>query len=251
MFNRQKTMVIAHRGSKGTRPENTLPAFQTAIDDGADGIETDVHLSMDGHLIVIHDEKVDRTTDGSGYVKDLTLAQIKALDAGSWYSKRYRGTRVPTLAEVVQLLIDNHFTGIFNLELKTNKIHYDGIEQLVGDFFKRTPVPFRLVFSSFNKKSVLTMHALMPNAQYAKLFSTNGRQAERMVRQHEADGLHPDIRWVREHRFFLPHMQMRPWTVNSNRDMTYCFKRHFAGIITDYPGRAVALRQQIQGDFHD
>ncbi len=76
------TQIIAHRGSKGTRPENTLAAFNAAINDGADGIETDVHLSKDGHLIIMHDELVDRTTNGSGRIRDLTLAELRQLDAG-------------------------------------------------------------------------------------------------------------------------------------------------------------------------
>ncbi|ERK41888.1 glycerophosphodiester phosphodiesterase family protein [Levilactobacillus brevis ATCC 14869 = DSM 20054] len=247
VFKRQTTQVIAHRGSKGTRPENTLLAFQAALDAGADGIETDVQLSRDGQMVIMHDEKVDRTTNGSGLIKDLTLAQLKQLDAGSHFGREFAGTKIPTLDEVIQLLIADHFSGVFNLELKTNKIPYPGIEQQLATYFTQQPVPFRLVFSSFRAQSLITLRKLYPQAEYAKLFKTAGRQAKQMERHQQVAGLHPDIRWVKAHRFWLPHMQLRPWTVNSPADMAYCFRRHFAGIITDYPARAVALREKIQG----
>ncbi|WP_143462056.1 glycerophosphodiester phosphodiesterase [Levilactobacillus enshiensis] len=247
MFTKQPTQIIAHRGSKGTRPENTLLAFQAALDAGADGIETDVQLSADQQLVIMHDERVDRTTNGEGFIKDLTLTQLKRLDAGSRFSPDYAGTQIPTLDEVIQLLIADNFTGVFNLELKTNKIHYPGIEQRLAAYFEQQPVPFRLVFSSFRAKSILTLRTLYPQAEYAKLFKTAGRQAKLMQRRHQVGGLHPDIHWVKAHRFWLPHAQLRPWTVNSEADMTYCLRHHFAGLITDYPARAVALRTKIQG----
>ena len=121
------TQVIAHRGSKGVRPENTLAAFKKAIEEGADGIETDVHLSKDGEMVIIHDETVDRTTNGTGRVFDHTLAELKQLSAGGSFSGRYQNEKIPTLQEVVDLLIAERYTGIFNLELKTDKFKYPGI----------------------------------------------------------------------------------------------------------------------------
>lgn len=241
------TQIIAHRGSKGTRPENTLPAFAAALTDGADGIETDVHLSKDGHLIIIHDETVERTTNGTGRVTDLTLAQLKRLDAGVKFSQQYRDTSIPTLDEVVQFLIKRHFTGIFNLELKTNKIHYDGIEALVADYFNHQEVPFQLVYSSFYGKSIERLHALQPDAEFDSLFQTKFRPSKRLRSQRLIRGYHPDIRWVRLHWLWLPKAQLRPWTVNSERDMRFCYRHRFAGLITDYPGIAYRVRQTIQG----
>ena len=144
--------------------ENTLPAFIAAIADGADGIETDVHLSRDGQLIIMHDELVDRTTNGTGRIVDHTLAELKQLDAGVKYASAYAGTRIPTLDEVVQLLIQYNFTGIFNLEIKTNKIHYEGIEDLVADYFNHHQVPFTLIYSSFYGKSIERLHVYSPKS---------------------------------------------------------------------------------------
>lgn len=241
------TQIIAHRGSKGTRPENTLPAFNAAIDDGADGIETDVHLSADGHLIIMHDETVDRTTNGTGRIVDQTLAELKRLDAGQKFAAAYAGTKIPTLDEVVQLLIKRQFTGIFNLEIKTNKIHYDGIEVLVADYFNHHPVPFKLVYSSFYGKSIERLHHLQPDVEFDSLFKSKQQTAKRLHAERVILGYHPDIRWVRRHWLLLPKVQLRPWTVNTERDMRFCFRHRFAGLITDYPGLAHRLRLKMQG----
>lgn len=241
------TQIIAHRGSKGTRPENTLLAFQAALDDGADGIETDVHLSKDGHLIIMHDETVDRTTNGTGRIMDLTLAELKQLDAGGSFDPLYAGASVPTLDEVVQLLIQQNFTGIFNLELKTNRIHYDGIETLVADYFNHHEVPFKLVYSSFYGKSIERLHALQPDVEFDSLFQAKQQTAKRLHAEHVVLGYHPDIRWVRLHWLLLPKVQLRPWTVNKERDMRFCYRHRFAGVITDYPGLAHRIRVKVQG----
>ena len=100
------TDIIAHRGSKGTHPENTCIAFREAVRVGAEGIELDVHLSKDGYLIVMHDETVDRTTDGHGEIQQLTLNELKQLDAGSWFQKNPSVQCVPTLEDVLNCLVE-------------------------------------------------------------------------------------------------------------------------------------------------
>ncbi|QEA30693.1 glycerophosphodiester phosphodiesterase [Secundilactobacillus malefermentans] len=241
------TQVIAHRGSKGTRPENTLASFQEAINAGADGIETDVHLSADRQLIIMHDEKVNRTTDGTGLILEKTLAEIKELDAGYKFGSEYRGTKVPTLEEVVDLLIENDFHGVFNLELKTNKIAYIGIEELVTEQLSNRRLPFKIIYSSFNSESIKKMHELNPDSEYAKLFKTGIKRVMLLKKGHLIQGIHPDIKWVKRHKLLLPHILIRPWTVNTEADMAFCFKHKLAGLITDYPKRAIELRKDIQG----
>ncbi|MCT3544476.1 glycerophosphodiester phosphodiesterase family protein [Lentilactobacillus buchneri] len=240
------TKIIAHRGSKGTRPENTLISFQTAIDDGADGLETDVHFSKDHQLIIMHDETVDRTTNGSGRIVDKNLAEIKHLDAGVRFSSEFKGTTVPTLQEVVELLIKDNFTGIFNLELKTNKIQYPGIEKAVFDYFASIDYPFQLIYSSFNAWSLEILNRLDPKLAGAKLFKTAAKQAKTLKKDHLIADFHPDIRWLKRHPFFAPAQNLRPWTVNSTEDMQYCFERNLAAIITDYPARAVQIRSEMR-----
>ncbi|GAK04128.1 glycerophosphoryl diester phosphodiesterase [Geomicrobium sp. JCM 19037] len=121
-------MYIAHRGYSANAPENTVAAFQQAVHKGADGIELDVHRSLDGELIVIHDEWINRTTNGEGKVADMTLGQLKAHDAGSWYSEAYRGEKIPTLSEVFECMPKET---VINVEIKNIPSFYEGIEELV------------------------------------------------------------------------------------------------------------------------
>lgn len=112
-----EAQVCAHRGDVSAAPENTLPAFQSAVAKGAQQIEFDVDLSKDGELVLMHDATVDRTTDGTGKVTDLTFAEIRALDAGSWYGESFKGTQVPTLREALEI-IPKHI--LCNVHLKGN-----------------------------------------------------------------------------------------------------------------------------------
>lgn len=160
------TAIIAHRGSAGTHPENTLPAFMEAVRSGADGIELDVHLTADQQLVVIHDESVDRTTDGKGLIRELTLKEIKDLDAGSWFDEKYQATKISTLQEVLNLLLQMRFRGILCIEIKTNKFHYPGIEEKISQVMTSKEWPFTYWYASFNFESLRIMHEYEPDAQY-------------------------------------------------------------------------------------
>lgn len=133
--------IVAHRGSSGNRPENTLPAFAEAVRVKADIIELDVHLSKDGGLIVMHDETVDRTTNGKGRICDLTVAELKELNAGSWFSEEFQAAKVPTLKEVLDLLAAKNYRGILTIELKTDHYEYEGIEAKVSDLMNSQEWP--------------------------------------------------------------------------------------------------------------
>src|SRR3990172_9288447 len=117
-------LIFAHRGASAHAPENTLAAFRRALDDGSPAIEFDVKLSADGHAVVIHDQTVDRTTDGHGRVRELTLEQLKALDAGGWFDSAFRGERIPTLDEVLASL-DRR--ALMNIEFTNYASPFDGL----------------------------------------------------------------------------------------------------------------------------
>src|SRR5512136_2560745 len=117
---------VGHRGARGHAPENTLASFDLAVEMGVNVVETDVHLSKDGEVVLIHDHTVDRTTNGHGFVKDLTLAELKWLDAGSWYDPKYAGERIPTLAELLTWAKDRVGVAI---EIKNGPIYYPGIAE--------------------------------------------------------------------------------------------------------------------------
>src|SRR5207253_2831738 len=124
---RRRVWVIGHRGAMGHCPENTFASFERALELGADWVELDVHLTRDGALAVIHDEKVDRTTDGHGFVRDYTLADLKKLDAGSWFGPEFAAQRIPTLDEVLLWARGRH-TAV-DVEIKNAPIYYTGIEE--------------------------------------------------------------------------------------------------------------------------
>lgn len=119
----------AHRGDVAHAPENTLPAFALAVEKGAPMIEFDVHLSKDGRMVIIHDDTVDRTTDGTGKVSDLTFDELRALDAGSWFDEKFKGTRIPTLRETLEA-IPPHV--LCNVHLK----YADGVAPLAAALIK-------------------------------------------------------------------------------------------------------------------
>ena len=140
------TKIFAHRGSKGTHPENTLSSFREAVRVGSEGIELDVHLTKDGQLVVIHDETVDRTTNGTGEIRNLTLAEVKAMDAGSWFKNDFAGEKIPTLDEVLHLLKELNFTGQLNIELKTDIIQYEGLVEKCLALQVTESWPFAIVY---------------------------------------------------------------------------------------------------------
>src|SRR5574337_198102 len=149
-----ETQIFAHRGSKSNRPENTLAAFTEAVRVGADGIELDVHLTKDNQIVVIHDESIDRTTNGIGLIRDLTFKDIRQYSAGAWFDTQYKFEKVPLLSEVLDLLCDRNFTGILNIEIKTDNFPYFEIEKLTSDLLTSKPYPFSHIYCSFNLESL-------------------------------------------------------------------------------------------------
>lgn len=154
------TQIIAHRGGPRYAPENTLAAFQHAVTQGVDWLEFDVQMTQDGVLVIIHDETVDRTTNGTGAVRDLTFAQIHALDAG-------KGEKVPTFKEVVELARAN---GVKILpETKSARL-YPGIEENMLQVLDEAGYLDQTIIQSFEADSLNTLHRLNPKAKLCALY---------------------------------------------------------------------------------
>ena len=238
------SLIYGHRGASGYAPENTLEAFRLAMDMGADGFELDVHLSADGELVVIHDETVDRTTNGTGFVKDLTLAQLKTLDACNGM-ENYRGARIPTLGEVLDLIRDTHH--VVNVEVKTDGCFYPWIEEKCLALAREKGVEERVLYSSFNHHTLLRLRELKPDAKLGMLFGDIMVKPWEYARQIGVDYLHP-----MKMNIYVPGFAegahaagcgINLWTVNDEETMTACLKCG-AGIITNYPDVAVALKNR-------
>ncbi|MBM5596524.1 glycerophosphodiester phosphodiesterase [Listeria seeligeri] len=228
------TEIFAHRGSSGTHPENSLPAMKEAITSGADGIELDIHLIKTGDLVVMHDEKVDRTTNGTGFLKDYTLSELKKLEIGKHF---FRKTRVPTLEEVFKLVSGSEV--MLNIELKTDIFEYEGIEQKVIDLVKTYP-NVKVMYSSFNPASLVRLRQIDSEAKLALITHENLDTVLDLHKQIQLDAVHPPIK--AKDNPVLKQIPARYWTVNKDSDIEFFYATNAKGIMTDFPKKAVSLR---------
>lgn len=151
---------FAHRGFRGKYPENTRLAFKKAIEAGVSGIEFDIHLSKDGEIVIIHDESLERTTNGSGLIKDKSLKELKELNAAKLFPQ-YEKEEILTLREYFDFAKDWEI--ITNIELKTSIIDYENIEKMTYDLIKEYGMEEKIIISSFNHNSLIRFKELAPN----------------------------------------------------------------------------------------
>mgnify|MGYP000878146361 CR=1 FL=1 len=222
--------IIAHRGASGHAPENTLAAFQLALDQKADGIELDVMLTADNQIVVIHDDTVDRTTDGSGRVRDMTLDQLKHLDAGD-------GEKIPTLEEVLVRFGGKY---LINIELKNYTTIFDGLPVRVAKMVKDLGLTDTILFSSFNAFNLPRVRRHLPGATLGLLTAPN--QARLLIwKLFKYDALHPYFSDVDEGLVADCHSrqkQINVWTVNEPEDILRMAELHTDSIITNFPEMA-------------
>ncbi len=172
-------LILAHRGASAYAPENTVAAFRLAHELGADGIELDVQLTRDKIPAVIHDDTVERTTNGKGRVRDLTIGELARLDAGAWKGNEYVGEPVPTLAQVFESLMDwLRPTGrarpcLVNVELKTERFFTDGLEQQVLNVIARYDLQDRVLLSSFSPFALHRARALNRDLPRGMLYDSS------------------------------------------------------------------------------
>jgi len=235
-------ILFAHRGDCTHAPENTLEAFLLAYQKGADGIELDAKLSADGHVVVIHDPTVDRTTNGHGRVKDLTLAELRQLDAGSYFSEAYRGARIPLLSEVFELVGNK---GIINVELTNYATPRDDLVEKVCELVKKHGLQRRVIFSSFLGRNLKKAARLLPEVPRGLLalpgwMGTWARSFGFMFGDYVA--LHPHISNVTPSLVYSAHRLKRRihvWTANTVEEVQRLQKWGVDGIFTDDPETAV------------
>lgn len=163
-----KTLCWAHRGASGYAPESTLAAFELAAEMGADGIELDVQMTKDGELVVIHDETIDRTSDGSGWVKDFTYVELSKYNFNK-RNPKYKHVSIPALKEIYELVKPTGLT--VNVELKTGVIFYPQIEDRVLELTARMGMEARVLYSSFNHYTIRKIKEYNPKALTGMLYS--------------------------------------------------------------------------------
>lgn len=237
--------IFAHRGASAYAPENTLAAFEAALEQGADAIEVDAGLSADGHVVVIHDAEVDRTTGGRGLVGEMSLAGLRALDAGGYFSERFRGEKIPTLEEVFESFGRRTF---INVELKNRGGTGDHLVDSVCALVRRCRLQAQVMFSSFQAGILAGARALLPEVACGLLAPKGlpgawSRSFGFAFGSYQA--LHPNLVDVTIQQIQRVHRLKRrvhAWTVNSDADMRRLFGWGVDGIFTDDPGLAVRVR---------
>ena len=241
--------IFAHRGASAHAPENTLAAFELALAEGADGIELDVKLSADGHVVVIHDMTVDRTTGVHGRVKDLSLADLRALGAGSFFSEKFQNEKIPTLEEVFEAVGKRTF---INVELTNYNAPRDLLVEAVCTLVKKFGLQERVMFSSFFALNLSKAHRILPEVPRG-LLAFNGllgawaRSFGFAFGSYQA--LHPSLNDTTHQQVQRVHRLRRRvhvWTVNASDDMRRLFHWGVDGIFTDDPGLAVRVREEYK-----
>jgi glycerophosphoryl diester phosphodiesterase len=232
-------LLIAHRGASGHAPENTLAAFKKAVTLGATFIETDLQLTRDARLVAIHDETVNRTTNGKGAVHDMTLAELRRLDAGSWFGSEFAGERIPTLEEVLDFA--KKFDVIFYLEMKLSG-SFGGEHALIGTLRASGEIA-RTIVISFDSAILANVRKIEPTLMTGLLYDGNieepiARALEVGARQLAIRGdlVNPGLLTAARAK----DLQVVCWTVNHSAHMRLLMDAGIDGIMSDYPDRLAA-----------
>ncbi len=241
--------IIAHRGASAHAPENTLAAFRLALEHGADGIELDAKLTSDGEVVVIHDQTVDRTTGSQGVVREMTLARLKALDAGSFFDAEFAGEPIPTLSEVFDLISSR---ALINVEITNYTSIRDDLPDKIADLVIHHRMQNNILFSSFHPLNLLRIKRRLPQVPVAILTQEGAGLVPRILRGETGrlfapKFIHPYYTDVNEKVMAEEHRRGRRvnvWTVNEPDDMRYLFKIGIDGIITDDPRLARRILEE-------
>jgi glycerophosphoryl diester phosphodiesterase len=242
--NSPRPILFAHRGASLHAPENTMEAFNLAIQQGADGVELDAKLSADGEVIVIHDPTVDRTTNGHGRVAKFKLTDLRALDAGSFFSEKFRGAQIPKLDEVFEVIGRQ---GLINVELTNYTTHRDHLVEKVCQLVQKHNLQKKILFSSFFASNLKRAAQLLPEVPRG-LLALKGwkgiwaRSFGFMFGEYQA--LHPHIADVNAPQVARVHKLKRRihvWPANSEQDLARLKNWGVDGIITADPLTAVRV----------
>jgi len=238
------TRIWAHRGASAQAPENTLPAFALAAEQGADGVELDVQMSADGELVVIHDETIDRTSTGSGRVKDLSLAELRRHDYSAG-KDGYSDTAIPTLREVYELLGPKGLH--VNVELKNTIEPYPDLEEAVEALTATMNMAGQVTYSSFNHQSLASITRAGTQVPTAVLHSDMLYEPWNYAQSFGASALHPHWGLVLRTPGYVEQahgvgLDVNVWTANEPVHLTLMFEQGVDAVITDWPERALELR---------
>lgn len=239
------TKILGHRGANRRAPQNTIPAFQAAIDRGADGVEFDVQMSSDGVLVICHNFTVDETSNGSGYVNELTFEELRNLDFGSWFSKEFAGTKIPTLEETLDCVKDME---IINVEIKHPTKNRVEVVHKTFDCVKEKGLLEKTIFSSFDFDVLTILKQIDPEVSTGLLYDPVPEECfdRRLLRneflkvaeEYKGDALHPHYLLANFPKAYVRRcheagLMVNVWGISKESELEKYKNKKFDIIITD------------------
>jgi glycerophosphoryl diester phosphodiesterase len=227
--------VVAHRGASGYAPENTFASFTLGLEQGADLLELDVHLSRDGEPVVIHDEALDRTTDGRGLVVEHTLAELRQLDAGAWFGPQFAGQRIPTLDEVLAWARERTCLAI---EIKNAPSFYPGIEAKIAALLDRHDMLRRTLVISFDHQALRRLGGLAPGLLTGALYACRPVDPVALARAAGARVLAPGWSFVTPADVAAAHaagLRINAWSTSNPAVLRHLIGAGVDAITTNHP----------------
>ncbi len=245
-------LVLAHRGANKVAPQNTIPAFQKAIEFNADGLETDVHLSCDGHIVVCHNYTIDETSNGTGLIYEKTLSELKKLDFGSYFSDEFKGVPLPTLPELLDL---TKSMKLINIEIKPPKTDCDLVKRVVETIHEYGIVENSIV-SCFDPECICLVKEFDENVKTGFLYQDDELGNEIMTfgvakycKQLNANAAHPHRKLITQKEVMELHnlgMAVNPWTVNKEEEIIRFTNWGCDALISDVPDYVIKVLEEMK-----
>ncbi|MCR5485289.1 MAG: glycerophosphodiester phosphodiesterase [Clostridiales bacterium] len=236
------TNIIAHRGANKYAPQNTVPAFQKAVELGCDGFENDVHLTKDGYIVICHNYDIDATSDGKGFIADYTLNELLKFDFGSYFSEDFKGTKIPRLEEFLDLCGG---LKVINIEIKSPQRGHNDIASKTIKMVKDFGLFDNLIISSFDPEILKECKEIDPKVKTGLLYEPNEEKCDAVcadpvayAKNIKADALHPFYGFVTEEYIEDAHkagIMVNPWTVDQDFAMENLYEWNCDGVITNMP----------------
>lgn len=240
--------VYAHRGFSGRFPENTMLAFREAAKTGCHGIELDVQLTRDGQVVIIHDETLDRSTDGSGFVRDHSLAQLQQFNAAAAWHGAFGFQPIPTFEEYCRWVSGESL--ITNVEIKSGVYYYEELEEKTLELIRRYSLSDRIIFSSFNHSSVSLLRTLAPDIPGGALVEHEGLgNPGYYCAKNDFAYFHPGWKGLRKEDVDGCHAHgigLNVWTVNDMDVLERLAEWGVDGIISNYPRTCLAYLRSLE-----
>lgn len=238
--------IFAHRGFSGKYPENTMIAFEKAVEIGVDGMEFDVHLTKDNEMVIVHDEDIKRTSNGEGLVKDMTYAELCEFDFSFKFHDEVGFQKIPTLREYFELVKDTDI--ISNIELKTGIFEYETIEKRVIDLIHEYKLEEKIILSSFNHFTVMRCKEIDPSIKLGFLLESWLIDFGKYTASHGVDCCHPlYLNLLPEvvEEIHAAGRQINTWTVNEYEDIKRLSDLGVDCLIGNFPDRMIEVLRQF------